>query len=218
MMDTLTNREASVLEAIVRSYIADPTPVASSHIRTSSSPATIRMVMNALEQKQYLRQPHTSAGRIPTGKGYRFFVDNCIEERPISQIISHRLKHIHEWHSLLRAIAEETHLMTLATYGNPPTIIQFGMGGVLEAPEFDNPQMTRKFGHLIDSFLHNQDMYSAYLPDNSSEPWVFIEEENPLPEAQFTSIVSRSFDDGIILTIGPSRMNYETAITILKSL
>ena len=75
----LDDRKAAVLRAVVREYIETAQPVGSSHVaRTTGlgvSPATVRNEMAALEREGYLTQPHTSAGRIPTDLGYRFFVD-----------------------------------------------------------------------------------------------------------------------------------------------
>jgi heat-inducible transcriptional repressor len=76
----LDERKAAILRAIVEEYIDTAQPVGSAHVARSSavqvSPATVRNDMATLEQEGYLRQPHTSAGRIPTEKGYRFFVDH----------------------------------------------------------------------------------------------------------------------------------------------
>jgi heat-inducible transcriptional repressor len=75
----LDDRKAAVLRAVVREYIETAQPVGSAHIaRTTDlgvSPATVRNEMAALEHEGYLTQPHTSAGRVPTDQGYRFFVD-----------------------------------------------------------------------------------------------------------------------------------------------
>ena len=76
----LDDRKTAILRAVVEEYIATAQPVGSSHIASSHgvqvSPATVRNDMAFLEQEGYLAQPHTSAGRIPTDKGYRFFVDH----------------------------------------------------------------------------------------------------------------------------------------------
>ena len=75
----LDDRKAAILRAVVQEYIETAQPVGSSHVTRSSavkvSPATVRNEMAVLEREGYLVQPHTSAGRIPTDKGYRFFVD-----------------------------------------------------------------------------------------------------------------------------------------------
>jgi heat-inducible transcriptional repressor len=75
----LDERKAAVLRAVVREYIETAQPVGSAHVaRTTElgvSPATVRNEMAALEREGYLTQPHTSAGRVPTDQGYRFFVD-----------------------------------------------------------------------------------------------------------------------------------------------
>src|SRR5688500_2084774 len=75
-------RRAAILRAVVEGYIETAQPVGSSHVArhgdVAVSPATVRNEMAALEQDGYLTQPHTSAGRIPTDKGYRFFVDSLV--------------------------------------------------------------------------------------------------------------------------------------------
>jgi heat-inducible transcriptional repressor len=78
----LDERRAAILRAVVEGYIETAQPVGSSHVAHREgivvSPATVRNEMVALEQEGYLIQPHTSAGRIPTDKGYRFFVDTLV--------------------------------------------------------------------------------------------------------------------------------------------
>ena len=81
--EELDPRKAAILEAVVSEYIGTAQPVGSHHVATAAginvSTATIRSEMVALEREGYLVQPHTSAGRIPTDKGYRFFVDQLAE-------------------------------------------------------------------------------------------------------------------------------------------
>ena len=76
----INERRAAILEAVVTEYIGTAEPVGSSHVASAPgvrvSSATVRSEMVALERDGYLVQPHTSAGRIPTDKGYRFFVDH----------------------------------------------------------------------------------------------------------------------------------------------
>jgi heat-inducible transcriptional repressor len=76
----LDARKSAILNAVVTEYIASAQPVGSQHVveaaGVSVSSATVRSDMAALEREGFLAQPHTSAGRIPTDKGYRFFVDH----------------------------------------------------------------------------------------------------------------------------------------------
>jgi heat-inducible transcriptional repressor len=78
----LDDRKASILRAVVEEYIHTAQPVGSQHVAKAPgvevSSATVRNDMAVLEQEGYLDQPHTSAGRVPTEKGYRFFVDSLV--------------------------------------------------------------------------------------------------------------------------------------------
>jgi heat-inducible transcriptional repressor len=83
----LDDRARTLLKALVERYIADGTPVGSRTLSRASglelSPATIRNVMADLEELGLIASPHTSAGRIPTARGYRLFVDTMLTARPI---------------------------------------------------------------------------------------------------------------------------------------
>jgi len=86
MLDApLIQRELEVLTAIVEDYIAKAQPVGSRTVskagRMRLSPASIRNTMSDLTDKGYLEQPHTSAGRVPTAKGYRFYLDQVMQLR-----------------------------------------------------------------------------------------------------------------------------------------
>src|SRR6187549_3327584 len=84
MQDT-TDRSRRVLAALVREYIASGEPVASSVLVTAAglgvSSATVRNILAKLEEEGYVLQPHTSAGRVPTDRGYRFYVDLLLEAK-----------------------------------------------------------------------------------------------------------------------------------------
>lgn len=84
----IDDRRLDVLRAIVTDYVASREPVGSKALverhHLDVSPATVRNDMAALEEEGYLTQPHTSAGRIPTDKGYRLFVDRIAQVKPLS--------------------------------------------------------------------------------------------------------------------------------------
>ena len=86
-MSKLDGRKLKILLAVVDEYIVTGEPVGSKTIMNyvKASSATIRNEMAELEKQGYLEQPHTSAGRVPTYKGYRLYVDNIIEKSPLSK-------------------------------------------------------------------------------------------------------------------------------------
>src|SRR6476620_11952289 len=86
---TLDDRKLEVLRAIVEEYVATQEPIGSRALverhNLRVSPATVRNDMAVLEEEGYIRQPHTSAGRVPTDAGYRLFVDKLSRVKPLSQ-------------------------------------------------------------------------------------------------------------------------------------
>jgi heat-inducible transcriptional repressor len=118
----LDDRKAAVLRAVVEEYIETAQPVGSAHLRRSAgvtvSSATIRNDMAALEREGYLSHPHTSAGRVPTDKGYRFFVDALADpnlNRPEQQRVSDFFARTHI--ALEQMLSETSQLLaTLTNY------------------------------------------------------------------------------------------------------
>src|SRR5437588_4623239 len=86
----LDPRAQHLLKTLIERYIAEGQPVGSRVLSRQSglelSPATIRNVMADLEEMGFIASPHTSAGRIPTSKGYRFFVDSLLVVKPLNEI------------------------------------------------------------------------------------------------------------------------------------
>jgi heat-inducible transcriptional repressor len=86
---TLTQREQKILRAVILDYVRAAKPISSRYIQRHNIPqvssATIRNTLHRLEEMGYLVQPHTSAGRIPSDSGYRYYVDNLISSAIIQQ-------------------------------------------------------------------------------------------------------------------------------------
>jgi heat-inducible transcriptional repressor len=218
----LTQREQTILDAVIRDYIESASPVSSKRIleieNLPFSSATIRTSLNQLEETGYLSHPHTSAGRIPTQKGYRFFVDNLLENAELTPGLAEQLEQIHELRELTRFIAAETHLFAIAAGRDGELFSNFGMREILVEPEFHNIEFMRRFGSLVDEIADHIDSYEHAL-DNSAFQ-VFIESENPIPEAKIASVVFARIGNnrGYVFALGPSRMNYEKTTRLFKSL
>ena len=88
MMSDLTKRQKTILRWLVQGHVQQAAPVASAQLAKKKgvdcSAATIRSEMNTLEEQGYIQQPHTSAGRVPTDKGYRFYVDNLVKRESLN--------------------------------------------------------------------------------------------------------------------------------------
>jgi heat-inducible transcriptional repressor len=118
----LDERKAAILQAVVQEYIRTAQPVGSNHVAAASSidvsPATVRNEMAALEVDGYLQQPHTSAGRIPTDKGYRFFVDTLASPGPLDSARAQQVRTFfaHAHGALEQMLSDTSLLLTRLTH------------------------------------------------------------------------------------------------------
>jgi len=125
----LSQREDNILKILIREYIATAMPVASGNIARkyglAISPATIRNEMARLEEKGFVRRPHTSAGCVPTTKGYRYYVEVLLEESELPEeeqrLIWYRFhqtrKEVEEWIKLAAAILSQMlHCVGIVTW------------------------------------------------------------------------------------------------------
>ena len=110
-MDGLDERKIKILDAIIRTYLETGEPVGSRTISKYTdlnlSSATIRNEMSDLEELGYIIQPHTSAGRIPSDMGYRFYVDHLLEDRDkeISDMKEFVIEHTEKMEQVLKQVA-----------------------------------------------------------------------------------------------------------------
>ena len=127
-MEKLTSRQKKILSLIIHEYIRSAEPVGSRYLverfGLDFSPATLRNEMAALTESGYLRQPHTSAGRVPTEEGYRFFVGQLMNETTLPDNMRHTINHqfsqmtsdIKQWMQLSASVlANQTHAASLVT-------------------------------------------------------------------------------------------------------
>ena len=217
----ITERESDILEVIIRDYIAGATPVSSKRVleitEIELSPASIRSIMADLEDAGYIAQPHISAGRMPTQKGYRFFVDHMMEvETQLPDRLEGRIHSSRHIGEALRAIAEETHLCAIAALTGQDLPMNFGLSELFREPEFRDGEFIAEFGELLDAILEKYRTYGEAISETGFG--VFIERENIIPEAHSASIMISALPnaEGFLLTLGPARMDYERTAQILR--
>ncbi len=214
---------------MIHEHIRTARPVASGDItgrlRLNVSPATIRNEMLGLDDLGYLEQPHTSAGRTPTDKGYRFFVDELMRDFPLRGHERSLLKNLFDISGEHDFAREFAHLVSRMTGSfaeveirNERVSHRAGFAEVLEEPEFQEIEAVKSFGRLVDSW---DDVVEGFFEKVGPEQELYIiGEENPLPEARFsTMIISRWTHpegyDGLLTIIGPKRTNYPRHHSVL---
>jgi len=224
----LTERQEKILDVIIREYVNSAQPISSQLLEKkydfNISPATIRIEMQKLTDKGFLLQPHTSAGRIPTDKGYRLFVNNLLEKKSkntdeigdwLEKDIKDNFKFIQ---SFTRHIAEETRALTLSYLEKEDLFWTEGWEEVLKEPEFEERDFLLNFTNFLKTFENHIDE----LEDNSNIN-VYIGKENPLPKAKDFSVISSRYrlpngEEGVISILGPKRMEYDKNISLITSL
>lgn len=225
----ISERQDRILKALVKSYIDLAEPVSSEYLkrkyRFSFSPATIRSEMQELTDMGFIEQPHTSAGRVPTDKGYRFFVDsleeNDYQDRKINERVSSFDLAVDEYLSFLceynRFLASLSSNLIVTYLTQDRLFIKEGWREIFEAPDFYETKKVCDFTSLVEDFEHNIDNFDLELSINT-----YIGREVPIAKSDdFSIIVSRcSFiedDDGLIAILGPKRMAYDKNIFLIRS-
>ena len=231
----ITERQQRLLEKIIKEFVATAQPVSSKALETSGfldvSSATIRGEMNELERMGYLEQPHTSAGRVPTDKGYRLFVDSLKERNKtknedrlrstLRRIVELKQEEGELFAELARAVAVLSGSTVFSGPLESKMLYKAGMNEVLSQPELADFDIRSRFGDVLDSFEENVDEFARELDER--KPTVFIGKENPIVRARnFSMIASRcrigGNEDGIIVILGPTRMNYKKNLEVLDTL
>jgi len=224
-------RQQKILEAILDTFIHKALPVGSKHIYDAYdfgvSPATIRNDMAALESEGYIMQPHTSAGRVPTGRAYRMFVDQLKNDKKVMMQaqrdiermkVNYYLKKTKEkLYDIVSILAGVTGDISFATIPDKRHLFYIGISNLLKKPEFAaNPENTTKVIEILENDLHNILSDMQLDPEGS----VYIGEENILPEFQSCSLLAIPYYykgfNGVIGILGATRMNYAYNLATLK--
>lgn len=227
----LTERQGNLLNRIVKEYIDSAEPVSSQLLEKKYnlkiSPATVRNEMQKLTDAGFIFQPHTSAGRVPTDKAYRFFVNDLIEKGFSEKKESFKTSGLIEkemgdtvklLQSLTKNLASFSSSLALGYLFDEDILLKEGWEGVLQEPEFKETSLISEFADVIKKFEKEVEDMKV-----NSEIKVFIGKENPFSKTKEFSIIISGCQmphnkKGVLAIAGPKRMSYEKNINSLNSL
>lgn len=222
-------RRKDILAAAIELYLDSAQPVSSEVLRkkrkTNLSSASVRNVFSDLEEVGYLMHPHTSAGRIPTDEGYRYYLNTLMKKKDLTEdevdFIDriYELK-IQEMSDLLsetpRILADFTHYASLVCFGDDDEIQFQGIRYILEHPEFSD---VRRAHMVIEALENKVELVDLIKRTFSTRSAVYIGKETDCPQMEHCSIVVSRFvgdKEGCLAIIGPKRMAYDKVIPLVE--
>lgn len=222
----MSPRQQKILAAIVEQYAEVASPVGSTLLAKAFdvSSATVRAEMAELERRGYIMQPHTSAGRVPTDKGYRHYVnlvqDDAVSpherraERALAARVSGGGLPDRTIRNAVDTLVELTHNLGLATIGNQ--LYMSGLSNLFGQPEFVQSGQARQVARLLDNL-------EPWLQEAApNEPLsVYIGHENPIGRSAGASLIISRFrspysDHSYIGVLGPTRQHYRDVMGLVQ--
>ena len=223
----MTSRQEAILRSVVEQYAEVASPVGSNLLAKAFgvSSATIRAEMAELEHLGYIIQPHTSAGRIPTDKGYRYYVNHVSQETTqhtpsprAERALSARANSGGLPDRVIRntvdTLVELTHNLGLATIGNQ--LYMSGLSNLFGQPEFMHPEQVQEVARLLDNL---EPWLREAAPNEALS--VFIGAENPIGRNSGCSLIISKFrspysDKSFIGVLGPTRQSYRDVMSLVE--
>lgn len=225
----VTIRQAKILAAIVKENCDTGEPVGSKDLvdkyEFDLSPATIRNEMQILEKEGYIHQPHTSAGRVPTDKGFRYFVNELMHRFKLSmkqqEMLRHELQKLQLAHAemgrrLAKLLSEQTEQASFALF--PDDLATVGISNLLANPALP-PEDAKEIATFFDTIDEHADtLIKEYAGEDAQ---AFIGKEVVLSKtSDYSMLVSGvelpSGKKGVIGLIGPKSMKYPKNISLME--
>lgn len=223
----MKDRQKILLKSIVSEYIKTAEPVSSKFIALAGdfalSPATIRNEMAELEDQGYICHPHTSAGRVPTEKGYRFFVDNYLTDEKLSKKEKECLDSIFQIGSSFEPIILKNLAKKISDFCQNAVFVAFsendfyytGLSNLFSQPEFSEHQVVYNLTKVID---HLDVVVNKIYSQIDSDVKISIGSENPFA-IDCSSIIAKydyKNENGLLGIIGPIRMDYQNNFSLIN--
>lgn len=219
----MNERQSKLLAAIIKQFIDTAIPVGSKQIFESGlfhiSGATVRNEMRLLGEEGYLEQLHISAGRIPTAKGYRAYVQDHVKPNDHEQIVRQKFDTLRSQYfnrkdqeRVYEAVALLSHMMPNVAFATVPhkhRVYYLGLAESFRQPEFtSNPSLITGVAEVLED--HLSEIVDAIEVDDKIR--YYIGEKHILPQLQSCSMIVTAYkvrdQKGVIGILGPIRMDY----------
>lgn len=177
------------------------------------SPATIRNDMAELEANGFIWQPHTSAGRVPTLAGYRYYVDSLMEIRPARAAEAKSIRQLAatDLRGLAKFLVSKTNLAVVVGF-TPHDMYYTGLFNLFSQPEFEDHRMVLSMSQVVDSL----ERAMASIFDQFRVPQVLLGEQCPLGDN--CALVGAALDKRLLAVLGPVRMDYGRILGLFKEI
>jgi len=231
MTDGITARQTQILKSLIDEYIETAEPVGSEALdkkyNLGVSPATIRNEMVLLTKTGFLRQPHTSAGRIPSPKAMKFYVEQLMEEKQMSlteevkakeEIWDSRKDLPHLLDEVAHALADRTKSLAIAVTDDGE-VSHSGYSNVFLSPEFADLEVCANIFAFLEESKGLHELFFEKVQGETPVEVVFGEELGWLGMSPIGIIATRfnaGKKRGALGIIGPVRLSYPTIIPILR--
>ena len=227
-MEDLTQRQVDILKAIIREYTdvgdAVGSEILEKKYKLGVSPATIRNEMVELARKGYLKKTHFSSGRVPSARGFRFYIKHLMKEKELSTVDEVAYKNSiwddkEETHKLLynatKVLASRTGLLSI-TATNGGDIFYSGIGNILGKSEFLDLALSRTLFGMLDEVHFWEGILRQFYRMDEDVMYLLGEEDFRDPVFESCASVIGEFEGqktkGIIGVVGPKRMSYDIVI------
>lgn len=218
----MDSRKHNLLKAIVEEYIKTAAPVGSTLIAEKYFPdlssATIRNEMAQLEDEGMIFQPHTSAGRMPTGAGLKEYASELELSSDLNETIaglwSEKIDSREDLKSLAKSVAESSGDAVIVAFG-PLDVYYTGLSNLFSQPEFNNFKLVCSMSQVIDG-LDKAIAKNFHQIDQKIK--ILIGEDNPFGDMASTVMFKTSFNSSEIVMgiLGLLRMDYKKNISLAK--
>ncbi len=195
--------------------------------RFTVSGATLRNDMAMLEEAGLLYQPHTSAGRIPTDAGYRYFVEEVMPERELSkkeqqalqkELLQLKAQNMRLTRTTARLLSTLSGYVAVSVLPNKEEFSEFGLRSLLENVDRDNLDDICALAESLDYIDERCDELMKLVADGETK--ILIGEDNPFAKTKNYSMIVSQFDQdgekGIVALIGPKNMKYERTKSLIE--